>query len=232
MRLPNPVSLLSLYMMFSSAMGDTTDYDNFMSSLSYNWQNEFSDLRYQVDQLQKTDPLKYQQLAAQLGLKPGAQIDVPSQFNGVWASKFVMGAGLYTPPAAPTQAATFDPSQAKPTDGSSLLITAVLTGNSATPSATDDGQSVEVSTLSDGSVTTVEHSNGSSDDAEDVASDLDSADPSTSMFEQDGNPIVGNFNTDFTPIAPTGIGYSAAPPASIPLIRGIVSAVLASLLLF
>ncbi|KAJ1871979.1 hypothetical protein LPJ57_005127 [Coemansia sp. RSA 486] len=87
-----------------------TDYQSFMDSLSYNWQNEFSDLRYQIVQLQKDDPQAYSQLAAQMGLKAGATISIPSQFDKTWASMFVQAAGLYTPPAA-----TFDPAQAKPT---------------------------------------------------------------------------------------------------------------------
>ncbi|KAJ2842185.1 hypothetical protein J3B02_005654, partial [Coemansia erecta] len=109
MRVHIAQAIISTIALVAFAAADT-DYDKFMSSLSYNWQNEFSDLRYQVAQLQKDDPQAYSQLAAQLGLKADANIDVPSQFNADWASKFVQAAGLYTPPAA-----TFDPAQAKPT---------------------------------------------------------------------------------------------------------------------
>ncbi|KAJ2557466.1 hypothetical protein EV175_001334 [Coemansia sp. RSA 1933] len=221
MRLFNTAWMVALYTMWKVSLGDTSDYDNFMSSLSYNWQDEFSDLRYQVDQLQKTDPLKYQQLAAQLGLKPGAQIDVPSQYNAVWASKFVMGAGLYTPPAP-----SIDPAQATPTGSASVAVTAVTTGS---PTTTAGEQSVEISTRSDGSVVTIEHS--SSMETEDADNGLDST---TSVFEQDGNPIVGSLNTDFNPIAPTGTGYSGAPRiCSIGAIHGTMAvAALASLLVF
>ncbi|KAJ2687848.1 hypothetical protein GGH99_003170 [Coemansia sp. RSA 1285] len=212
--------LVSIWATTAGVLGDTTDYDNFMSSLSYNWQNEFSDLRYQVDQLQKTDPLKYQQLAAQLGLKPGTQIDVPSQFNDKWASKFVMAAGLYTPPA-PTQAATFNPSEASPTGASSqLLITAVKTdGESATPLPSSGDESADLSAMSGDSAVTAasDHSSHDAkhsshgDNSEDATSGLDDAiDSSTSVFQQNGNPVVGSINTDFNPIVPSGTGYSAS----------------------
>ncbi|KAJ1904743.1 hypothetical protein LPJ81_002320 [Coemansia sp. IMI 209127] len=200
-----------------------------MSSLSYNWQNEFSDLRYQVDQLQKTDPLKYQQLAATLGLKPGQQIDVPSQFDGVWASKFVMGADLYTPPV-PTAADTFDPSQATPTGSvASLLSTAGITDSAAVSTQNEES----VSTMSGGSVVTLEHSHRSSGGSSDDEG-LDSlAASSTSLFQQNGNPIVGMLNTNYSPIVPTGIGYSkAAPQVRISTMHGIVLVGVASLLLF
>ncbi|KAJ2744475.1 hypothetical protein GGI20_002949 [Coemansia sp. BCRC 34301] len=179
------------------------DFDGFMSSLSYNWQNEFSDLRYQVDQLQKTDPAKYSALGASLGLKPGQQIQVPSQYSPQWASQFVMAAGLYTPPAP-----TFDPATATPTPTTALagssslagisisgLMQPTVTGSNGAPSS-----SVESSEASSGGL-----SGSGSHHGDAATSGLDT---SSSVSQQFGNPIAGNLNTDDTPIIPSGIGYN------------------------
>ncbi|KAJ2382964.1 hypothetical protein H4S02_005510 [Coemansia sp. RSA 2611] len=177
-----------------------------MSSLSYNWQNEFSDLRYQVDQLQKTDPAKYSALGASLGLKAGQQIQVPSQYSPQWASQFVMAAGLYTPP--PPSAATFNPASATPTavvatttgplTPTGISISGLMISTTATATATASGSSAEI--------TNDTHSSGGSHhsgDAEATAG-LDTQNTSS----QFGNPIAGNLNTDDTPIIPSGIGYN------------------------
>ncbi|KAJ1822689.1 hypothetical protein LPJ56_000718 [Coemansia sp. RSA 2599] len=220
------------------AIAADTDYDKFMNSLSYNWQNEFSDLRYQVAQLQKDDPQAYSQLAAQLGLKAGANIDVPSQFNAQWASKFVQAAGLYTPPAA-----TFDPAQAKPTaadqpdkenlDGNlfASALAAETTGSNENSSDGDvsdskgndssdiedllsshSGSKTKGSSSSSHHKTSASHEDGD-DDSEGNSDDGEEKDNDTS--QQFGNPVVGNLNTDNTPIVPSGQGYSAGQALAI-----------------
>ncbi|KAJ2490387.1 hypothetical protein IWW37_003204 [Coemansia sp. RSA 2050] len=195
--------VLFILLLVGFVRGDT-DFDNFMSSLSYNWQNEFSDLRYQVDQLQKTDPAKYNALGASLGLKAGQQIQVPSQFSPQWASQFVMAAGLYTPPAP-----TFDPATATPT-----AVVATTTGPltptgisisglmiSTTGTATVSGSSAEITSGND-----IHSSGGShhSGDSEEATAGLDTQNTSS----QFGNPITGDLNTNDTPIVPSGIGYN------------------------
>ncbi|KAI8321388.1 hypothetical protein GQ54DRAFT_311837 [Martensiomyces pterosporus] len=186
-------------------VGADDSYNSFMNSLSSNWQNEFSDLRYQVDQLQKTDPQKYQALALSLGLKPGMQVSVPSLFDAQWASMFVNAAGLYTPPAPTLPAATYNPANALPT--ASVFIPTVSV-NVAT--ATSGSQSHDVSASndmeSDGSSgahqkTSKSKSHTAGDDG------LDDVDQDTSI--QYGNPIVGDIG-DNTPIKPSGHGYSGA----------------------
>ncbi|KAJ1721021.1 hypothetical protein LPJ53_004412 [Coemansia erecta] len=210
-----------------------TDYDQFISSLSYNWQNEFSDLRYQVAQLQQDDPSQYSQLAAALGLKAGATINVPSQYDPVWASKFVQAAGLYTPPAAPT----FDPAQATPTaaaqNSDSLGDNLFASALQAKPSDQEDSddsdsqdngdddsgdskgtashKSTKSSNSSKNSKSSSHHKTSSADDdnesdAGESLDDEDEGDGSTS--QQFGNPIVGSLNTNDGPIIPSGQGYS------------------------
>ncbi|KAJ2480746.1 hypothetical protein IWW56_002259 [Coemansia sp. RSA 2131] len=203
-------------MSIGSAMGDT-DYDNFMSSLSFNWQNEFSDLRYQVDQLQKTDPQKYNELAASLGLKPGTKVSIPSQYSPVWASKFVQAAGLYTPPATVAEDATHVPtptSSLQSIDDLTQLITVTADDNTKS----DDSDGSDESDGSEGSNGSVElddnHSHGKSNDgnsSDDTggASGLDTPDEDNTSL-QFGNPIVGGFSGGNTPIVPSGQGYSTA----------------------
>ncbi|KAJ2034267.1 hypothetical protein GGI13_003715 [Coemansia sp. RSA 455] len=183
-----------------------------MSSLSYNWQNEFSDLRYQVDQLQKTDPAKYSALGANLGLKPGQQVQVPSQYSPQWASQFVMAAGLYTPPAP-----TFDPATATPTTPSGISISGLMISTTATGSATVSGSvtvlgSVTVSGSATGSAAAItSESHHSGDSKSQHSGDAATAGLDTeSGSAQFGNPIAGNINTNDTPIIPSGIGYSSA----------------------
>ncbi|KAJ2786346.1 hypothetical protein GGI15_001592 [Coemansia interrupta] len=206
-----------------------TDYDQFISSLSYNWQNEFSDLRYQVAQLQQDDPAQYSQLAAALGLKAGATISVPSQYDPVWASKFVQAAGLYTPPAP-----TFDPAQATPTAAAqqqnsdnlsdNLFASALQEKPSEQEDGSDDGggasdegedsvshKSSKSSKSSKGSKTATQHRTSSADDESDAGESLDDEEDVTTS-QQFGNPIVGSLNTNDGPIIPSGQGYSAAAP--------------------
>ncbi|KAJ1780209.1 hypothetical protein LPJ77_000682 [Coemansia sp. RSA 2523] len=219
-------TLAVILLLSISALGDS-DYDSFMSSLSFNWQNEFSDLRYQVDQLQKTDPQKYNELAASLGLKPGTKVSIPSQYSPVWASKFVQAAGLYTPPATtaedPTHVPTPTNSSLQSIDDLTQLIT--VTADDSTKSDDSDGSDEEdesdATEGSDGSQgshsaeSDDNHSNGkksndgnSSDDTG-GASGLDTPDEENTSL-QFGNPIVGGFSGGNTPIVPTGQGYSAA----------------------
>ncbi|KAJ2373819.1 hypothetical protein IW150_003432 [Coemansia sp. RSA 2607] len=204
-----------------------TDYDQFISSLSYNWQNEFSDLRYQVAQLQQDNPSQYSQLAAALGVKAGSSIDVPSQYNPVWASKFVQAAGLYTPPAAPT----FDPAQAKPTAaadntdnlGDNLFASALEAKPSDQEDSADNSQGSDDSDDSQGTTShkssknskstnaSSHHKTSSGDDESDSGDGLDDEDDSDATTSQQfGNPIVGSLNTDDGPIIPSGQGYSGA----------------------
>ncbi|KAJ2804133.1 hypothetical protein H4R20_002625 [Coemansia guatemalensis] len=206
--------LLAL-LLADTVVGDTTDYDNFMSSLSYNWQNEFSDLRYQLDALQKEDPEKYSQLAASLGLKPGTKISVPSQYSPEWASKFVTAANLYTPPAAtadPTLVAT--PTISKVTaesDNSDSAVTHLITEIDSESGSASDGESEK-------------GSDGSNSEDTEATSGLDeNTEPADTQF---GNPIVGSMDDDGSPIMPTGQGYSAAPtirPAMVSVF-GVLSA--------
>ncbi|KAJ2813799.1 hypothetical protein H4S07_000405 [Coemansia furcata] len=188
------------------------DFDGFMSSLSYNWQNEFSDLRYQIDQLQKTDPAKYQALGASMGLKPGQQVQVPSQYSPQWASQFVMAAGLYTPPAP-----TFNPASATPTaTGASLLpvsISGLMISTTATASATATAAvstTAQITGHSDGGSSAAQHSGGSSAGHHSSGGDAAATAglDTQSVSEQFGNPIAGNLNTNATPIIPSGIGYN------------------------
>ncbi|KAI9501183.1 hypothetical protein BX070DRAFT_228472 [Coemansia spiralis] len=198
-------TFLSILFIVGGTTADTADYASFMSSLSYNWQNEFSDLRYQVEQLQHTDPQQYQQLAAQLGLKPGTQIDVPSQFDATWASKFVAAAQLYTPPAATVE--TMLETGGASTINSGLLITAQVTASVGASDLEGDSASVNESESDggDSSHGAHKHSSGTSDEG---ATDGLDSEPT---FTQNGNPVVGQLNTANTPIVPSGHGYSAAP---------------------
>ncbi|KAJ2078641.1 hypothetical protein H4R24_004341 [Coemansia sp. RSA 988] len=186
-----------------------------MSSLSYNWQNEFSDLRYQLDGLQKEDPEKYNQLAASLGLKPGTKISVPSQYSPQWASKFVSAANLYTPPvetADSTLVATPTISKiSTETDNSNSAVTHLIT-------ATDDVSENESGSESD------KVSGGSDSEDTEIISGLDeNTDPTDTQF---GNPIVGSMDNNGSPIMPTGQGYSIAPTVRPSMVSalGIVSA--------
>ncbi|KAJ2883798.1 hypothetical protein IWW38_005503, partial [Coemansia aciculifera] len=201
--------------------GDS-DFDGFMSSLSYNWQNEFSDLRYQVDQLQKTDPAKYSALGASLGLKPGQQVQVPSQFSPQWASQFVMAAGLYTPPAP-----TFDPATATPTATAAAAVSVGVSGISISGlmvvPTTASGSAI--SSSDDGDDGGSESGSGSHGAGAAATGGLDShhhssAKPSSSTSEsvQFGNPIAGNLNTADTPIVPTGIGYNQGTALQAPFV--------------
>ncbi|KAJ2503329.1 hypothetical protein GGH96_000350 [Coemansia sp. RSA 1972] len=216
-------TLAVILLLSIGTMGDS-DYDSFMSSLSFNWQNEFSDLRYQVDQLQKTDPQKYNELAASLGLKPGTKVSIPSQYSPVWASKFVQAAGLYTPPATvaedPTHVPTPTNSSLKSIDDLTQLIT-VTADDSTKSDGSDESDSTDGSDATDGSEGSNNaesddtHSNGkksndgnSSDDTG-GASGLDTPDEENTS-QQFGNPIVGGFSGGNTPIVPSGQGYSAA----------------------
>ncbi|KAJ2684737.1 hypothetical protein IWW39_004734 [Coemansia spiralis] len=195
---------LFILLLVGLVRGDA-DFDNFMSSLSYNWQNEFSDLRYQIDQLQKTDPAKYSALGASLGLKAGQQIQVPSQYSPQWASQFVMAAGLYTPP--PPSAATFNPASATPT-----AVVATTTGPLTPTGISISG--LMISTTATATITNDTHSSGGSHhsgDAEATAG-LDTQNTSS----QFGNPIAGNLNTDDTPIIPSGIGYNTGHGLTVP----------------
>ncbi|KAJ2725636.1 hypothetical protein GGI07_001136 [Coemansia sp. Benny D115] len=216
---------------------EDTDYDSFMASLSYNWQNEFSDLRYQVAQLQKDNPQQYNQLAAQLGLKQGASINVPSQFDAGWASKFVQAAGLYTPPAVTQAAATFDPLEAKPTaaqaasldDGNLFASALKATPTAASKDADDDdsdsqdddgenddnsgNDSTHASSTKKKSSSSASGSKSSSKSKNSSSSDDsgdDNVDSEEEVSQQFGNPIVGSLNTDNAPIVPSGQGYSSA----------------------
>ncbi|KAJ2137034.1 hypothetical protein IW136_003668 [Coemansia sp. RSA 678] len=212
-------TLAVLLLLSTSALGDS-DYDSFMSSLSFNWQNEFSDLRYQVDQLQKTDPQKYNELAASLGLKPGTKVSIPSQYSPVWASKFVQAAGLYTPPATTAEDATRVPtptnSSLQSIDDLTQLIT--VTADDSTKSDDSDGSdepdesdATEGSQGSHGAESDDTHSHKSNNSSDDSggASGLDTPDEENTSL-QFGNPIVGGFSGGNTPIVPTGQGYSAA----------------------
>ncbi|KAJ2355097.1 hypothetical protein IWW50_002829 [Coemansia erecta] len=201
-----------------SVLGDT-DYESFMSSLSDNWQNEFSDLRYQVEQLQKTDPQKYSQLAASLGLKSGTKISIPSQYSPEWASKFVQAAGLYTPP--PATVADDPMSVATPT---SNLIHSIgeITQQQSTATADSDDDDGSSDSLDDDDADDSNSSknkkpaaggkssndDGSSGDGGGT-SGLDATDDENTDTQY-GNPVVGNFNGGNTPIVPSGQGYSAA----------------------
>ncbi|KAJ2582221.1 hypothetical protein GGH95_001654 [Coemansia sp. RSA 1836] len=198
-----------------------------MSSLSYNWQNEFSDLRYQIDQLQKTDPAKYSALGASLGLKPGQQIQVPSQYSPQWASQFVMAAGLYTPPAP-----TFDPASATPTavvttaSGLPLTPTGISISGLmlSTTTATSSGVSGSVVVVSGSSgsaeITASGSNSGSHHSGSDAAATagLDTHSSTPTGSPQFGNPIAGNLNTDDTPIIPSGIGYNSGNTLSTSLL--------------
>ncbi|KAJ2064897.1 hypothetical protein GGI17_000704 [Coemansia sp. S146] len=194
-----------------------------MSSLSYNWQNEFSDLRYQIDQLQKTDPAKYSALGASLGLKPGQQIQVPSQYSPQWASQFVMAAGLYTPPAP-----TFDPASATPTTGSAapsgISISGLMISTTATATATATVTASGSATGSgSGSAAVTGDSHHSSESKSQHSGDAATAGLDTeSGSPQFGNPIAGNINTNATPIIPSGIGYSSASKYTCSLVLLIV----------
>ncbi|KAJ1849595.1 hypothetical protein LPJ70_000377 [Coemansia sp. RSA 2708] len=204
------VTLATALLASSALVQADADYDSFMSSLSYNWQNEFSDLRYQVEQLQKNDPQKYSQLAASLGLKAGTKISIPSQYSPDWASKFVQAANLYTPPQN-----TNDDAKDVATPTNSLIESIENLTQLITATANDDGEDSD--SKSDGS-DDEDHSDQSDEKSNDdsastdgdgeAASGLDSDGGSTST--QFGNPIVGNFNGANTPIVPTGQGYSAA----------------------
>ncbi|KAJ2632440.1 hypothetical protein H4R22_001252 [Coemansia sp. RSA 1290] len=162
-----------------------------MSSLSYNWQNQFSDLRYQVDQLQKTDPEKYAQLAASLGLKPGAKINVPSQYSPEWASMFVQAANLYTPPVHTQEDPTVVPTPTSSPSGSHSDLTVQL--------ITDFSDSASG-----------EEPSASGSDSLAATEGLDTAESNENTSTQYGNPIVGDYNGAESPIVPTGQGYSAA----------------------
>ncbi|KAJ2160527.1 hypothetical protein GGF46_002176 [Coemansia sp. RSA 552] len=201
------------------ALGDTEDYESFMSSLSYNWQNQFSDLRYQVDHLQKVDPQKYDQLAAELGLKPGTKISVPSQYSPKWASKFVDAAQLYTPPAATH--ATDDLEVATPTApatddaGGSLteLVHFITTLDKDNDDDDDDDDKSGGDDKGDKqSSKSRDHSQSKDSSDQDESDDegLDDAEEAVSTSTQFGNPVVGSFDGERTPVVPTGQGYSAA----------------------
>ncbi|PIA14750.1 hypothetical protein COEREDRAFT_82505 [Coemansia reversa NRRL 1564] len=199
-------------------VGDTTDYDNFMSSLSYNWQNEFSGLRYQLDSLQKEDPDQYNQLAASLGLKPGTKISIPSLYSPQWASKFVAAADLYTPPAVTadsTPAATPTISKGSTDKSESGSVVTHLT------TATDDVSDNSSDSESEGSS---EASDSKDTEATEATSGLD--ENTDSADTQFGNPIVGTIDNNDSPIIPTGHGYSTAStvrPATISVF-GVLSA--------
>ncbi|KAJ2794785.1 hypothetical protein H4R21_005363 [Coemansia helicoidea] len=207
--------LLLLLLLAGAARGDS-DYDSFMSSLSYNWQNEFVDLRYQLDDLQRNDPDQYNQLAASLGLKPGTKISVPSQYSPEWASKFVAAAHLYTPPAPSDDATQLPtPTSASADDSKSSSGSTASSHHTTSHGGTDDDHS------DDGDSSTL--------DAED---DLDSPDGSSARSSsstsksksrtsktdggstQFGNPVVGSIGDG--PIVPSGQGYSAAAALSPP----------------
>ncbi|KAJ1965604.1 hypothetical protein GGI12_000655 [Dipsacomyces acuminosporus] len=189
------------------------DFNSFMSSLSFNWQNQFSDLRYQVDQLKKNDPEKYQQLASSLGLKPGASINVPSLFNAKWASGFVSAAGLYTPPEHPAAEDTFDPESATPTATTKGPKPTKAPATSDKHKKTDDAASATADDMDN--VETSESrkhkstkSKARSTSAKDDENALDDVDHST--YVQNGNPIVGDISNLHAPIKPTGQAYSGA----------------------
>ncbi|KAJ1726972.1 hypothetical protein LPJ61_004841 [Coemansia biformis] len=205
-----------------------------MSSLSYNWQNEFVDLRYQVDDLQRNDPDQYNQLATAMGLKPGAKISIPSEYSPEWASRFVAAAHLYTPAAATeeaTQAPTptnVDNSAASSTHESIHLVTAHSSEASDSPddgslSDEEDGSSSGGRSSSRGSSsskhasksTSRSDASGANDSGSEPDNGIDQASDDASV--QFGNPVVGNMSNG--PVVPTGQGYSAAAtlhPRGIP----------------
>ncbi|KAJ2007637.1 hypothetical protein H4R26_000657 [Coemansia thaxteri] len=191
-----------------------SDFDGFMSSLSYNWQNEFSDLRYQVDQLQKTDPQKYSALAASLGLKPGMQVSVPSQFSPAWASQFVMAAGLYTPPVHTVDTAVPTPTQSLASIDTQATGSVTPTGISISGlmDFTSNSSGNSQAATSGGHASSGGHtsSDGSHHHSDDGTAGLDQS--SSQGSPQFGNPVVGNLNTDDAPIIPSGTGYSTSAP--------------------
>ncbi|KAJ1893784.1 hypothetical protein LPJ66_005555 [Kickxella alabastrina] len=222
-------------------------FESFMSNLSYNWQNEFPDLRYQVARLQQDDPAKYNELVAQLGLKAGSQISIPSQFNYAWASQFVMAAGIYKPTAHQEA----NPQEAKPTgntdktDGDSFQSAlGMLTGFDQTNTATkinsnnkddhnDGGELSSVvivneednksrtSTSTTPTRSSSTRSTGPTSKSSDINNDDDNDNNKDSKASQQfGNPIVGSINKDNVQIIPSGQGYSGAQHLipSIPLL--------------
>ncbi|KAJ2785881.1 hypothetical protein H4R18_000270 [Coemansia javaensis] len=240
-------------LLLGGALGDS-DYDNFMSSLSYNWQNEFADLRYQLDDMQRNDPDQYSQLAASMGLKPGTKISIPSEYSPEWASRFVAAAHLYTPPApsaadtdAPTATGT-DDSDDDHSGASSTLGTVHRPTTSSTKSGSkdqsdgsDDGDNMSTDdsgsgdsadgedSESDSSPATSKSKSKSKSSTKSTASSDDGDADSDGGSTQFGNPIVGDVNNN-TPIRPTGQGYSAAPAVRRPA-AGTAGALLLMLLL-
>ncbi|KAJ1948547.1 hypothetical protein EC988_005133 [Linderina pennispora] len=216
------------------------DYSSFISSLSYNWQNEYSDLRFQVNQLQKNDPQQYQALVLALGLKPGSTVSVPSEYDEKWASKFVQAVGLYTPPA-PNSEQTFDEAKATPTKGSDDSGNIVISVPTHSPtSSSDDGSDMESSegadsgdvSGSDGSKSASKKkkpASASGDSSADEESTLSSR-KSKSSSVQYGNPVVSNLDFQTQGIRPTGTGYSAAALASTPFAAGTLALVALTIL--
>ncbi|KAJ1945160.1 hypothetical protein FBU59_002390 [Linderina macrospora] len=228
-------SYMLLLPLFVAMARSDDDYESFISSLSYNWQNEFSDLRYQVDQLQKDDPQKYQALALALGLKPGMAIDVPSQYNAMWASQFVQAAGLYTPPA-PKPATTFDETKATPTKDSSDSINISISVPTPSATSTGDNSSKDAESSDGESKSGKGNSKKPSSDSDDSAADDDDDDASSSHSKskntsvQYGNPVVSNLNFQTQGVKPTGTGYNGAPSHTAPFTAGALALVALTIL--
>ncbi|ORX73089.1 hypothetical protein DL89DRAFT_87903 [Linderina pennispora] len=220
-------SYLLLLPLFVAMARSDDDYSSFISSLSYNWQNEYSDLRFQVNQLQKNDPQQYQALVLALGLKPG----VYSQ-RAVGVRREV---GIEVCPA-PNSEQTFDEAKATPTKGTDDSGNIVISVPTHSPtSSSDDGSDMESSEGTDsGDVSGSEGSKSASKKKKPASASGDSSadeestpssHKSKSSSVQYGNPVVSNLDFQTQGVRPTGTGYNAAALASTPFAAGTLALV-------